>query len=197
MNNLLIIFVKNPIRGQVKTRLAKDIGDDKALIVYRTLLKKTHQITQPLSCTKWVMYSDRIEKNDIWQAGFEKHLQQGKDLGARMLNAFETGFDQAFDNICIIGSDCFELTTQIIASAFDTLDHNEFVIGPAFDGGYYLLGMKSLHKALFAQKDWSTSSVLNDTIKDIEATGKNLFKLPVLSDIDELRDLKNFPEIIF
>ncbi len=197
MSRLLIIFIKNPILGKVKTRLAADIGDESALVIYQRLLTRTYEITKTLGFTKWIFYSHHIEKNDIWKAGYEKKLQEGADLGERMANAFQQGFNEKFHRICIIGSDCFELDTTTLNRAFDDLRNHDFVIGPANDGGYYLLGMKAFHRDIFQNKDWSTERILPQTIDDIRNAGKTYYSLPVFNDIDNVEDLKQFPELNF
>ena len=187
---LLIIFIKNPVKGNVKTRLAKTMGEEKALQIYKSLLNHTQEITVELPCTKMVFYSDFVDENDNWKnEDYKKHLQHGINLGERMLNAFNLGFNKNFREILIIGSDCFELNKDIISKAFDALATSQFVIGPAKDGGYYLLGMKKIYKVIFENKIWSTASVLADTIQDFEKNNASYFLLSKLTDIDEEKDL--------
>lgn len=107
-----------------------------------------------------------------------------------MQKAFSVGFNQGYKNIIIIGSDCIDLTTSIIENAFSCLQHNDFVIGPAKDGGYYLLGMNKEHIQVFENKKWSTVSVYRETIADFKSLEGTYAVLPELSDIDEVTDLK-------
>ena len=189
---LLIIFIKNPEKGKVKTRLAKEIGDDKALEVYQELLNHTHSITNSLSVSKYLYYSQRVDENDIWSsADYQKKVQQGEELGSKMSNAFSEGFKDGKAPMCIIGSDCFELSEDILQDAFEKLKHFDFVIGPAKDGGYYLLGMNEHSPSLFNDKVYSTSDVLQDAINEITALDKSYFLLPKLSDIDTANDLNH------
>lgn len=189
-SSLLLIFIKNPELGKVKTRLAATIGNRKALRIYLKLLERTHAITQSLPCDKVVYYSPTIQPDDIWSQGaFQKALQREGDLGERMQDAFQTGFTQGYKKICIIGSDCYELTSEIIQAAYQALDAHDAVIGPSLDGGYYLLGMKGLHPELFQNKHWSTSSVLKDTIADLEQKNLRWTTLSELNDVDEEGDL--------
>lgn len=190
MKNALIIFVRNPVLGKVKTRLAEGIGDEKALMVYRHLLQHTHAITVNLPVTKFVYYAGSLNKNDLWN-GFEKRLQLGNDLGERMKNAFTELFETGFKNICIIGSDCYELSSDILADAFEKLNKAEAVIGPASDGGYYLLGINKPVPEFFIDKNWSTDTVFTDTLKDASALNLSLYQLPMLQDIDTETDLHN------
>jgi rSAM/selenodomain-associated transferase 1 len=172
----LIIFIKNPEKGKVKTRLAKDIGDDGALRIYEQLLAHTRSITQDFPAEKFLFYADYPNWNDAWNIGtYHKRIQQGDDLGARMAAAFEAVFEEGHNHAIIIGSDCYELTAEII--------------GPAHDGGYYLLGMKSLHPALFANIPWSTESVLARTTFILQEMGLSCHLLPTLHDLDTAEDL--------
>jgi len=187
---LLIIFIKNPVLGKVKTRLAATIGSEKALAVYQQLLTRTEAITKNLPCEKVVYYSDFIAEDDSWSSlVYQKQLQSGSDLGDRMFNAFKDGFAAGFNSICIIGSDCFELTSDIILRAFEKLQQNEVLIGPATDGGYYLLGLTELLPFLFQDKSWSTENVLEQTLQDIKEKGLSVALLPALTDVDEEKDL--------
>lgn len=189
--NLLIIFVKNPELGKVKTRLAKTTGNQKALEIYKELLLRTLIITKPLECDKAVFYSNYIDDYDIWDSKtYKKYVQEGKDLGEKMKNAFELMFSKGYENIIIIGSDCFQLTTDNLENSFANLAKRDVVIGPAQDGGYYLLGMKRLHSRLFENKEWSTENVFLDTLLDVEKENLSYFLSETLSDVDHEEDLK-------
>jgi uncharacterized protein len=189
-DSLLIIFYRNPVQGKVKTRLASTIGDKKALEIYLHLAQHTKLITEHLPFDKIIFYSEQIEINDFWENKlYQKAVQEGSDLGQKMRNAFEEGFETGYKSICIIGTDCIELTTAIIQNAFHTLTTQEAVIGTAKDGGYYLLGMKKFHPELFGNKYWSTSSVAADTLEDLKKLGLSYATLPTLRDIDTEDDL--------
>ena len=196
-NPLLIIFARNPQLGQVKSRLARTVGPDKALHIYRLLLDKTCQVALDSNSDKMVYYSDRIEQEDIWDSQiFRKAVQSNGDLGIRMLNAFHRAFEDGYDKAVIIGTDCFELSPQIINTAFEQLNKSDIVIGPALDGGYYLLGMKTLHSEVFINKNWSTPSVLRDTLRDIRKLGLKPRLLPLLNDVDAEEDLNGLEPLI-
>jgi len=187
---LLIIFYRNPHVGKVKTRLAAEVGDSKALAIYLYLVSHTRTITETLSVDKVVFYSDHIDTEDSWiNTIYMKQLQDGLDLGDKMYNAFQYGFGKGYNSICIIGTDCFELTPSIISRAFEALTFSDAVIGPAKDGGYYLLGMNSLHEQFFRDKSWGTNSVFKDTVSDFKAAAIKFHALPALSDIDKASDL--------
>jgi len=188
----LIIFVRNPIYGKVKTRLAKDIGDENALKVYQLLLKHTLSITQPLECSKFVFYADEINTKDIWEnQGYLKRMQKGNDLGERMFHATKELFDADYKKVLIIGSDCFQLKTEILEEAILMLDQNTAVLGPAIDGGYYLLGLTSLIPDLFFNKEWSSEMVAEQTKDDFVRLQISFDLLEELNDIDDASDLED------
>lgn len=186
-----MIFIKNPVLGKVKTRLAKTIGDDKALEIYLKLLAHTLDETQNIQCDKAIFYSDSIDKIDVWKENnYQQFLQQGSNLGERMESAFRTAFNKKYKKVIIIGSDCFDLTQEIIELAFAHLDEKDVVLGPAKDGGYYLLGMKKLYPQFFVNKQWSSENVLLDTVLDAQHADLSYKILKSLTDIDEEKDLR-------
>lgn len=192
--DLVMVFTRNPELGKVKTRLAKTIGDTAALKVYEYLLNHTHHTLLQLNIDKAVYYSVAVRDNDLWNAThFQKHLQQGNDLGIRMQHAFETAFKANYDKVIIIGSDLLDLKAAHIQDALDALNTNDVVIGPAHDGGYYLMGMTNLHPAVFQNKNWGTDSVFQDTMRDLQNLDVHL--LDELNDIDTFDDFKVYPEL--
>jgi len=189
-DSLLMIFVKNLIPGMVKTRLAKDISIDKALDVYKELVDHTHKITRKVEVDKAVYYSEYVEIEDIWDEGdYKLYAQKGSTLGEKMSHAFDEAFD-SYKKVIIIGSDCYDLNAKAIQTAFGMLEENDLVVGPAKDGGYYLLGMNEYYPQLFDGKEYSTDSVLNELLEEAEELSLSVHQLPVLSDIDTLADLK-------
>lgn len=186
--NMLSIFAKNPIVGKVKTRLAASIGPDAAFNVYKELVEYTAEVAQNVRSEKIVFYSDRIEENDAWGNGFLKAVQKGNDMGERMMNAFKDVL-QGSQKAVIIGTDCPSLTESIIEEAFEKLTDVDVVIGPAFDGGYYLLGLKSVYSFLFDGIEWSTSLVLQQTINRCKQNSLSYELLQELHDVDEEKDL--------
>ena len=218
MDNALIIFIKNPIKGKVKTRIARTTGDEQALSIYLELSKiirhnvlllqnvgfvglQNHGLLRGISV--YVFYSDFIEMNDEWSVpGFMKQLQTGDDLGERMYNAFDFVL-KIHPRACIIGSDCPTLSAEIMQQAFEQLISSDCVVGPSTDGGYYLLGIKNNEPTepnsdgtprsqsflyLFENMIWSTDQVLSNTLKRIEKNHLTVFLLPELTDIDEEKD---------
>lgn len=191
-NNLLLVFTRNPELGKCKTRLAKTVGDKTALDIYSFLLEHTVAITADLNVEKQVYYSEEIWENDVWPPHiYQKKLQKGNDLGVRMLHAFQDGFDAGFKKIVIIGSDMYDLSQEDLEFAFQRLELHDFVIGPAQDGGYYLLGMKKNKETLFQNKAWGTATVLQDTLEDLK--GEDYAVLEVRNDVDLYEDIKDIP----
>ena len=190
--NLLLIFTRNPELGKAKTRLAKSVGAETALDIYKFLLTKTKEISQDLTCDKAVYYSVKVRENDIWDSSiYQKHQQKGRDLGIRMQNAFQNSFESGYEKVMIIGSDLYDLTPEIIEDAFVKLNTNDVVIGPAEDGGYYLLGMKIFQPKIFQNKEWGTSSVRKETLFDLK--DKKVHLLQELNDVDVIADIENHP----
>lgn len=188
--NLLIVFVKNVVKGKAKTRLAKSIGDDEAFNVYKRLVEITEEETRKLQdCDLYVYFSDSISE-DKWP-GAMKFVQHGNDLGERMKNAFQRGFNIGYEKILGIGSDLPNLSSEIIQDAFNVLETTDTVFGPAEDGGYYLLGMKRTVDEVFDGKAWSTEGLLKQTISDLEMAGIRYVKLSTLNDVDTIDDLAN------
>lgn len=191
---MLIIFVKNPVINEVKTRLAAEIGAENAVFIYQKLVNYTAQEMAKVPVNKIIFYGNEMPETDIWaEMGYERKPQIGADLGERMKNAFAWTLAQGHQKCVIIGSDCAELTAEIIAEAFYALDRHDCVIGEAEDGGYYLLGMKRLFSPIFHNKKWSTNHVFADTVFEIKANNLSLYFLPKLRDIDNLADLNHSP----
>ena len=192
---LLLVFTKNPQLGKVKTRLAKSIGDKKALFIFQKLIEKTAQTIGAISVHKSLYYSEFIENGDLWDAQVsEKKIQNGNTLGERMSNAFQDGFEKGFEQIVIIGTDLWDLESSDIDQAFKVLETNTAVIGPATDGGYYLLGLSQWMPEVFKNKIWGTASILNDTMDDFKERKVALLKPK--NDVDYYEDLRTFPELL-
>jgi len=188
---LLIIFVKNPVVGKVKTRLAESIGSRNALHIYKTLLRHTYVAADRIDADTQVWYSSFIDRTDLWENGsFDKYLQKGENLGRRMSGAIGKGFDDGYSRVVIIGSDCADLTPGHISKAFAELTKADCVIGPARDGGYYLLGLSRFLPDLFEEIEWSKPTVFEDTIKILGQQNFSVELLEELNDIDTIEDLK-------
>jgi uncharacterized protein len=191
--DLLIIFYRNPELGKVKTRLAATVGNERALAIYLKLVAHTRSIASEVDCDRVVWYSNFVDSEDNWPNDlFYKDRQTGETLGDRMQFAFEQAFKKGYQRVCVIGTDCLELTSEILNRAFNKLATHDAVIGPALDGGYYLLGMKKLHPELFKNKVWSTNKVFENTVNDFEQLNLSFDLLTTLTDIDEEKDLPSY-----
>jgi uncharacterized protein len=188
--NALIIFVKNPIEGKVKTRLARVAGPARAVAVYRELLSYTRRTTDQLPETdlkRTVYYGDFVPENDLWD-GYDRAQQPEGDLGYRMQEAFREQFAAGAQRVVIIGSDCLDLQPTHLLLAFRQLKRTDVVLGPTTDGGYYLLGMNRLHPALFEAMPWSQPTLMESTLLRLQQLSLGYELLETLSDVDEWDD---------
>lgn len=189
MKSALIIFVRNPRLGKVKTRLAAAVGKQQALEIYQQLLTHTFLISRDLQVDRYVFYDTFADTEDLWDNDlYHKLVQQGSDLGDKMKNATGMLFEKGYDRVILIGSDCLELSKGDIEGGFGALKDHDFVVGPALDGGYYLIGMKKFTPAIFEGKKWSTDSVYKDAIDQLIAMKLSFFTLRMLRDVDEIGD---------
>ncbi|WP_405379024.1 TIGR04282 family arsenosugar biosynthesis glycosyltransferase [Nonlabens sp. Asnod3-A02] len=191
-SNCLIIFTRNPEIGKGKRRLAATVGDQVAFDIYKFLLAHTREITGNLNATKQVWYSERVHENDAWDNKvYDKYVQDGEDLGVRMENAFQEAFKN-HDHVIIIGSDMHDMSQADLDHAFKQLKTNDAVIGPAEDGGYYLLGFtKKLIDGVFEDKEWGTETVLEKTLNNLKNV--NYAMLEERNDVDYYEDIKDIP----
>jgi rSAM/selenodomain-associated transferase 1 len=190
MQEGLLVFVRPPELGKVKTRLAATVGEQRALAIYERLLDHTRSVCRQAAAGKYIFYAGEVPLQDPWISIANQRLPQANgDLGARMEAAFETAFTSGCQKVVIIGSDCPLLEAGHLEEALSTLNDKDVVIGPSTDGGYYLLGMKRLHTALFRNRSWSTSTVFAEAMETIEALGLSVHVLEALTDVDEEKDL--------
>lgn len=189
----LIIFQKNAILGKVKTRLASTTGDEQALEIYNWMTTYTHQIANQIRVDKFLFYSDFIpQHSDEILHGYQFEVQSGANLGERMSNAFAYLFAKGYSSVVIIGTDCPELKVSDLNKAFLALSQNDLVIGPAKDGGYYLLGKSCFCPELFRDIPWSTSKVLELTLDRADEANLHYEFLNIKSDIDTIEDWEKF-----
>ncbi len=189
----LIIFIKNPRLGQVKTRLARDVGEEKALECYFELLHHTRSLAlQICNCERWLFYSDYLDTQDQWDNKyFKKALQKIGTLGERLKHAAAHVVKESQTHI-IMGSDCPYITKVHVDLAFATLQNHDLVIGPATDGGYYLIGATNYYPSLFEDIRWSTEHTLSDTLRKADELNLKTFMLETLDDIDTIADWQKF-----
>ncbi len=194
MKDAVIVFEKEAVPGRVKSRLAKDIGQERAAIIYQQLLSITHSVLQKLKASVFVCRDGNISENDDPIKNRYFRHQKGKDLGERMRNAFYEVLDGSYKKVLLIGTDCPEISQEVFELAFSALEKNDIVLGPAIDGGYYLIGMKKNYPVLFDQIRWSTDEVLQKTIEKITQEKLSYYLLPTLRDLDDLQDLRYFQD---
>lgn len=197
-SNLLQVFAKAPTKGQVKTRLAADIGDAKACEVYKELLSKTlkNGVSADWQTEIWCSPDD---KHSFFQGLSEQynaalHIQHDGDLGERMLFALQQGRIAA-QKVVLIGSDCPLMTLTTIQAAFDALDTCDVVFSPVEDGGYVLVGCNKTSENMFEKVHWSVAETLEQNISAIKRCGFSYKLLPVLWDVDTLDDLKRWQKV--
>jgi len=194
--NALIIFIKTPIPGLVKTRLQPQISPEESAKLYTAFLKDLdHKFYNQDDFNCWYAVSRENYKKDILNTliHLENYfLQEGQDLGERMDRAFQLLLSKGYDKIVLIGSDLPSITTNIISQALQGLVTKDCVIGPSKDGGYYLIALKNPIPALFENLPWSTSEVLKKTIDILAKKGLTYKLLTAFEDIDSYKELISF-----
>lgn len=173
----------------VKTRLAATLGDESALDIYLQLIDLTVQKTQSKDWQSIMFLSTNTE--DLPQYNLDKRLQVGGDLGNKLKLAFAEMLDE-FEKCIIVGSDCPYLSTTLIEQSYEALDNYDLVLGPTPDGGYYLIGLKNNCDLLFENINWSTDSVLSETINAAHVANLSSILMPILSDVDHASDWEDY-----
>jgi glycosyltransferase A (GT-A) superfamily protein (DUF2064 family) len=185
----LIIFIDNSLKKE-NSKLAEEIGIEKTLAIQKVLSQVTLSLTDQLLHTKIIFYSDHIDQNDAWNNNvYDKQLQQGKDMGERMKNAFEYAFNLEMHPIkqaCIIWGDVTELTLWHLTKSFYALNTHDCVLGPTNSGTYYLLGMKNVINEVFQNKTWGNPNMIRSTCDEMHELRKSYYLLPYLSDINSI-----------
>jgi rSAM/selenodomain-associated transferase 1 len=188
---VVLVFQKNAVVGKVKTRLAAGMGELRALEIYGHLIQLTYSALEDVPVSIWTYFSDFIP--EVVTAPTKKSfVQEGQDLGERMANAFARSFELGMDKVVLIGTDCPTLLSQHLNEAFEALTHSDLVLGPATDGGYYLIGMTRRADYLFEGITWSTSQVLSDTMNVASQHGLTTTLLQELADIDTQEDWERY-----
>lgn len=192
--NILFYFVKYPTPGKVKTRLAKTIGDREAARLYKELAERNFRevalLHQRKVCDLVIVFDppEQIEDVRNWLAAPCEYWPQSEGgLSERLIIAFRDAFSKGDKRVIALGSDTLGLTSQIIEEAFECLQSEDVVVGPAEDGGYYLIGLSSFEPELFQGIPWSTSGVLAQTYKTINSLRLSYRTLSQLQDLDEIK----------
>ncbi|MHC4131761.1 MAG: TIGR04282 family arsenosugar biosynthesis glycosyltransferase [Planctomycetota bacterium] len=195
-NNCVLLFGKSPRDGDVKTRLADEIGSDYAVEFYKCSVEDSLTWLKSLNIHfKFYFWPPDAEESllDWLGGGLEFTAQKGNNLGEKMNNAFIDAFEDDFEKVLIVGSDSPDLPAEFINMAFDELKNHDAVIGPSSDGGYYLIGFKkkSFCTDVFDDILWSSSGVLEKTLDILEGQQRRVYLLPEWHDVDTLSDLKD------
>ena len=196
-NSAVIIFSKNPVEGCVKTRLIPEWGTEGALHLYKDVLKKTIESVRQSDIDDIYIYCTPDLDNSFLQFCSRQYdlklvLQQGNNLGERMSNAFVRILKE-YSRAIIVGCDCPELSSRDINIANEKLKSKcDIVIGPAEDGGYYLIGMQEPHPEVFENINWGCDSVLADTRNHIETNNLKPFELEQRWDLDRPEDVHRY-----
>ena len=191
----LLLFVKNPERGKVKSRLATTIGDDSAVSVYKNIVDRMLSTLKQGTFPLYICFSPKNAQKPVknWLGREYRYIpQNGKDLGERMRNGFIDGFAMGHKRVVLMGSDIPDLPMKYIVEAFKSLKAMDAVIGPAYDGGYYLIGFKdkTFSPQVFEGIAWGTQNVFDETLKKLKRFRRTIHTLPYLRDIDTAEDLK-------
>ncbi len=190
----LVVFVKHPAPGAVKTRLAEAIGPAAAAGLYRSVAEHVLASTTPApgEYERLVFFDPPQARDEMraWLPGVRLLAQSGADLGARLTDATARAFARGASRVAVVGTDAPGLARQTVVAALDALDAADVAIGPSEDGGYYLLALRQPRPELFAGMAWSTPSVATDTRARAAAAGLVVRELPVLRDVDTLEDVR-------
>ncbi|MCX8030131.1 MAG: TIGR04282 family arsenosugar biosynthesis glycosyltransferase, partial [Thermodesulfovibrionales bacterium] len=192
------IFFRIPKLGKVKRRLAEQIGDELALKAYQAMLSETIKNVQKLAGIDiYGFYDGSLEPSLDFPQNIYYIPQKGKDLGQRMSKAVNYLFEAGYKKVLLIGSDSPDLPLEFINEAFHKLDSYTLVIGPAQDGGYYLIGMNKPFDEIFENISWGNEEVLKNTLLKAKESAIRYFLLPEWYDIDDLESLKRWRGIAF
>jgi len=195
-NNCLLLFVKSPVKGQVKTRLAVQKDGDFEVELYKCFVEDTISLAENLDVHLEVCFCPANMKSTFSEWLGEQHsyrAQTGNNLGERLRNAFDNAFEEGFSNVITIGSDSPDLPANYLTESFEVLDAHDTVIGPASDGGYYLIGFskEGFIPEVFDNISWSTDSVFEQTVSILKQHGRKEYLLPLWHDVDTIADLKS------
>lgn len=191
LDRALLLFARLPRLGRVKTRLCPEFTEQEALALHRALLADSLDLLHRgahSSSAKPFLYLSEAGALDPELAREAREaqvaIQKGDDLGERLAHAFQEQFGTGMRRVVVLGSDSPHLPCQRVERAFAELDSNEMVLGPARDGGYYLIGATRLHPPLYRGISWGTRQVYRETVKKARKAGIPLASLPAWNDVD-------------
>lgn len=196
----VLLFVRYPEKGRVKTRLETHLSKDRILSLYQCFVEDIRETLKKSGYSVFICFlpENKDVQMQAWLGPASVYVPQtGEDLGQRMCNAFVKAFNtktQPVDQALLIGSDFPDLNPGILDQAFDSLSRNDVALGPAVDGGYYLIGFnrRTFFKDVFTGISWGTRQVFTETMEKFEKAGHKVHTLPVWRDIDTFEDLKVF-----
>lgn len=198
--NTLLIFTKSPVLGEVKTRLQPEYSTEQSLTIHKKLTLNTLELSKglididvELCCTP--------DRNSLFFLDCENNFpitlnnQQGADLGERMAFSFSVAL-QTYKKVVVVGTDCPDIDKDYITQAFDALNENDAVIGPAVDGGYVLLGLRKFSLELFTNILWGSDKVFSQTIKVLNDLSWSYQELGIMHDLDRPEDLLRYKYLL-
>lgn len=197
----IIVFARYPEPGKTKTRLIPAIGAEKAAALQRLLAEhvmsviRTWIARRPVSVEIRYEGADETRMTEWLGSGFLYNIQRGDDIGEKMHNAFEDAFNEKFEHVIIVGTDLPFLNSEVLESALNLLNTHDLVLGPANDGGYYLVGLKAPQPELFRNIAWGTDRVLDRTVHAASSLGMTLTFVPALDDVDRPEDLQKLASL--
>jgi uncharacterized protein len=198
MDSKIIIFTRYPEPGKTKTRLIPALGQDGAATLYRRMAEHTVGVARDLAQVRGISLEVRYEgaSEDLMNSWLGDELlyreQTGSDLGARMWWSFQDAFDDGFSQVVIVGCDCPGMNVAILDAALEQLRNWDLVLGPANDGGYYLMGLRKPHRELFQNVAWGTGWVLDQTVGIARSLQLSVILVSALDDVDRPQDLLKF-----
>ncbi len=196
MTTLIQIFAKAPRLGHVKTRIARDLGDEAALEIHKILCDTTIKKAFSSSADQIEIWTTEEQDEFLEAFGVEVHRQQGKELGTRMNFALRHGLAR-FDQVLLVGADAYSITSHYLNVALNALSQVDVVIGPAHDGGYVLIGSRKSLPDLFKDIPWGTSDVMGATLATLLNLTVSFEVMQDRWDIDTLADIqKHAPELL-
>lgn len=193
----IIVFAKEPVAGHVKTRLARDIGDEAALHIHQKMVNETIKMASQSALAKLELHVSGNLQHPLFQSiaeqqGIPVYLQQGSNLGEKMFSALNESLDNASYSV-LIGTDCPVMSADYIEQAFHALDQGQdVVIGPAEDGGYVLIGASRVESSWFNNIDWGSQRVLEQSRQALISSAASFQELQPLWDIDHIGDLNRW-----
>lgn len=199
----LIIFSRYPQPGKTKTRLIPALGIEGAANLQRQMTEFTLSKVKKIQESAAISFEIRFAGGDLqlmqnWLGTELNYQLQGEgDLGKRMENSFLNAFNKGAQQVVIIGIDCPDVNAEVLAQAFEKISNCDLLLGPAVDGGYYLIGLKRAITELFINIDWGTSKVLQQTVDIAQQLSLSVGYLPTLADVDRPEDLPIWQEISY